>query len=326
LAWDANTESNLAGYRVYRADHQGTYSSQPLNGSTLVTSTSWTDSTVETNRSYYYVVRAVSIEAGESDNSNEIVVTVNAAGTTGSDLVAHNALFSVTPPVALTQSGRVYAETQGPVNTAVTINNPNTATVILDFYVTDTNGTELYSNRTSIPVDGQISALLSEVPFAPPPGISLSSARTFTAVTSGPVTMTAVRGFTNERSEFLMTPLAVAQLSSGAGSSIMLPYDVSGDVWEAEVQLVNPSNSVLSGVMALVSAADPSNSISNLPYQIAPRAATSLRVPLTGSQTHSGWFRITPFNGTPTPAGFLILSLHVNGITVSETGISSVSF
>jgi hypothetical protein len=322
LAWDANMESNVAGYRVYRSDQAGAYTSQPLNGWTLWTSTSWTDSTVETSRTYYYVVRAVDFDAAESDNSNEIAITVGGSATAASDLIAHSTSFSNIPTVPLTQSGRVYAEIQGPVNTAITIDNPSTDAVALDFYFADASGTELYSNRKFIPGNGRVSAFLSEPPFAPPPWISLSNARTLTFLASTPVAVTAVRGFTNERSEFLISPLPVAELNAGAGFPIVLPYNVNGDEWVAEVQLVNPSNAFLSGAVTFIPAAGPT---SDLIYQIAPRSAASLRVPLTGSQPHAGWIRVTPFNGTPTPSGFLILSLHEGGITVSETGIQAVN-
>ena len=46
LAWDPSTSSGVAGYRVYRSEQMGVYTSSPLNGSTPVTTTSWTDSSV----------------------------------------------------------------------------------------------------------------------------------------------------------------------------------------------------------------------------------------------------------------------------------------
>jgi len=39
LAWDPTIASDLAGYRVYRSEQKGVYTSPPINGSTLVTTT-----------------------------------------------------------------------------------------------------------------------------------------------------------------------------------------------------------------------------------------------------------------------------------------------
>src|SRR5689334_20234679 len=86
LAWDSNAESTLAGYRVYRSEESGVFSSKPINGSTLVTSTSWTDSTVKNNRTYYYIVRAVDKSAVESTNSNQVTVTVRANQISAADM------------------------------------------------------------------------------------------------------------------------------------------------------------------------------------------------------------------------------------------------
>jgi hypothetical protein len=182
VAWDPNTESNLAGYRIYRTEQSGTYSGQPLNGSTLITTTSWTDSTVKKNRTYYYVVRAVNTSALESNNSNEVRATITAGRISladgaplASDLIEDAASFSEVAE-SFIETGRVYSEIQGPVNTAITIDNPNTEPVTLDFYFTDDNGIEVYSSRTSVPAHSQLSGFLSDAPFAPPHEISLSTA------------------------------------------------------------------------------------------------------------------------------------------------------
>lgn len=73
LHWDRNTESNLLGYNVYRA--------QSLSGPfTKVTTTSLTlqsfaDVGVSNGQSYYYFVRAVNTNQGESPNSDTVSAT-----------------------------------------------------------------------------------------------------------------------------------------------------------------------------------------------------------------------------------------------------------
>jgi len=61
LSWVASTSSNLKGYNVYR----GTVSGGPYTkvNSTVVTTLTYSDSSVQAGQTYYYVVTAV-------DNSN----------------------------------------------------------------------------------------------------------------------------------------------------------------------------------------------------------------------------------------------------------------
>src|SRR5262249_23310665 len=104
MAWDPNTDSNLAGYNVYRSTQSGAYTSAPLNGSTLVTVTSFTDSTVQSGQTYYYVIRAVSTSGLESGNSNEIQfpAPVNQPPT-----VSAGANQTISLPASATLSGSV---------------------------------------------------------------------------------------------------------------------------------------------------------------------------------------------------------------------------
>jgi fibronectin type 3 domain-containing protein len=75
MAWDPNTQSYLAGYNLYRSMQSGVFTSAPLNGTSLLTVTSFTDSTVQNGNTYYYAVRAVSTSGVESPNSNVLQVT-----------------------------------------------------------------------------------------------------------------------------------------------------------------------------------------------------------------------------------------------------------
>lgn len=74
LTWQANNESDLAGYRLYRSltlpvDTNG----PPIHSQPLLISTTYTDPTVEVDKRYYYVVVAVDGNQNSSAPSEMVV-------------------------------------------------------------------------------------------------------------------------------------------------------------------------------------------------------------------------------------------------------------
>src|SRR5262249_58131319 len=74
LTWTASTSSNVVGYNIYR----GNVSGGPYNkiNAALNPSTNYTDSTVVSGQTYYYVVTAVDTSANESSYSNEVQAVI----------------------------------------------------------------------------------------------------------------------------------------------------------------------------------------------------------------------------------------------------------
>jgi subtilisin family serine protease len=84
LDWADNTESDLAGYNVYRSTtSEGPYTK--INGSTVVSSSSYVDTGLSNGTTYYYVVRAVDTSTNESGNSNQASATPQGSGGGGGD-------------------------------------------------------------------------------------------------------------------------------------------------------------------------------------------------------------------------------------------------
>jgi len=79
LSWTAGADSDLAGYRVYRSTTSGSGYAL-ISGSSLVTTTTYTDSTVIAGTRYYYVVTAVDTCGNPSTYSNEANAVASAAG------------------------------------------------------------------------------------------------------------------------------------------------------------------------------------------------------------------------------------------------------
>jgi hypothetical protein len=75
LNWNANAESDLAGYNVYRSTTSG--GGYTLQNSSLLNSPEFTDNSVTNFTVYYYVVTAVDIDTLESVYSDEIEAIPN---------------------------------------------------------------------------------------------------------------------------------------------------------------------------------------------------------------------------------------------------------
>jgi hypothetical protein len=73
LAWNASAPA-VAGYNIYRAGQSGGPYTR-LN-SAVQTTTIYTDSSVQSGATYFYVVRAIDSQGKESGNSNEVVALI----------------------------------------------------------------------------------------------------------------------------------------------------------------------------------------------------------------------------------------------------------
>lgn len=111
------------------------------------------------------------------------------------------------PASPAVRSGRIYAEVNGPVTTGIAIANPNNQPVTIAFYRVKA------SPRFPL---AQVAKFLDQPPFNAP----AASSGTFTFSSSSPVAVIALRGFTNERGEFLITTLPVADLTNPATGTI----------------------------------------------------------------------------------------------------------
>jgi exo-poly-alpha-galacturonosidase len=94
LDWNNNTESDLAGYYIYRSTTSG--SGYAKLNSSLLSDSNYIDHSVTNGTPYYYVVTAVDTSANESNNSSEVSATPQLVNTppaapTGLSATAGNA-------------------------------------------------------------------------------------------------------------------------------------------------------------------------------------------------------------------------------------------
>lgn len=77
LAWDANSESNISGYNIYRSTSSFDNASEvdPVNNGQQVSGEAYTDTEVENGTTYYYRITAVNTSDTESEVSSELEIT-----------------------------------------------------------------------------------------------------------------------------------------------------------------------------------------------------------------------------------------------------------
>ncbi len=230
------------------------------------------------------------------------------------------------------QEGRIFAEVDGSVRTGIAIANPNNATVTIFFVFTDVNGIDFGNSSFTLGPFEQTARFLDEEPFNG--GSTLLG--TFTFVSNLPVSVIALRGFTNQRSEFLMTTLPVAPLTATAGDTVYFPHFADGDGWTTQVILVNPTSAPIDGRVQFfetgndTAAAQPWSLTladarvgSVFTYSIPAQSSIRLRTANPAGSTAVGSVRVVADPGSSAPSGVTVFSFERDGITVSEAGVPS---
>ncbi|HYR89037.1 MAG TPA: lamin tail domain-containing protein [Terriglobia bacterium] len=232
------------------------------------------------------------------------------------------------PVSRLVTGGLIYVEISGAANTGIAIANPNNEDVTIDYTVTDSNNVQSYITGSAI-ISGnsQVARFLTELPFAIRPVVG-----TLTFRASVPIAVTALRGFTNERGEFLVSTLPVVDLTVPAATTpSYLPNFAVGGGWRTELVLVNTSDIAISGSIAFFDQAGNSTSVpvgttttSSVDYLVAARRTLKFLLPNTGSTIQTGTVRVTPLAGDRTPVPLGIFSYNLGGVRVSEATLAAL--
>jgi hypothetical protein len=252
---------------------------------------------------------------------------------TNGALISETAVPGTTPILA----GRIYAEVGGSVNTGLAIANPNNQPATISFFFTDFSGMDFGQGSMTLAANSQIAQFLNQPPF----NASVGLRGTFTFQSSVPIAAIVLRGFTNERSEFLMTTLPVADLNGALQNQpILFPQYADGGGWTTQIILVNPTEFTMNGTMKFsgqISSASTSDASGTsvqgvFNYSIPPHTSRRFQSGGAGDAPNSGSIQVTPTNnsGVPpdvsiTPSGVAIFSYKKSNITITEAGVPPVN-
>jgi len=245
--------------------------------------------------------------------------------------VAWSAAFTSVSASEPKLKGRIPVEIAGTVNTGFAVANPNDSPATISFFFTDSNGTDFGSGNLTLAPHAQLSRFLDQSPFnAPHP-----TGGTFTFSANVPVSTVALRALTNERSEFLMTTLPVADPDQSSAGTTFFPQFADGSGWRTQFFLINPSDEAITGTLRFLeqggagAIAQPMSvtinnaSRTSLAYSIPPRSSRLFSTAGTGSGIRVGTAQATPNMSSVAPVGVAVFSFKQNGVTVSEAGVKS---
>ena len=233
------------------------------------------------------------------------------------------------PASPLIESGRIYAEVAGAVNTGLAIANPNSGPATVTFNFTDSTGTDFGSGTTTIAAGGQIAKFLNQDPFNSGDNVN----GTFTFTSDVPISVVALRGMSNERGDFLITTLPVAALATTSTATGFFPHFADGGGWTTQVILVNPTDGTLTGnVQFFTQGSDTASgtaatvtvdgvAASSFAYSIPGRSSRRFLTSGSPTATTSGSARIVPDGGSTTPSGLGVFSFKPGQFTVAEAGV-----
>jgi hypothetical protein len=205
--------------------------------------------------------------------------------------------------------------------------NPNNEPAAISFYFTGPNG-NLGGGSTVIAANTQIAAFLNQPPF----NVGSSFVGTFTFTSSMPVGVVALRGFNNERGEFLMSTLPVTDLSTAASNqTIVFPHFADGGGWRTEIALVNPTDAPLIGELRFIDeSGNPATlsiagqTASTFAYVIPPNGSQKLTTAGLPASAQTGSVRAVPAANNAAPTGLIVFSFRRNGVRISEGGVLAV--
>lgn len=234
------------------------------------------------------------------------------------------------PASPLVTSGLIYVEISGSATTGLAIANHNTDNITFTFLITDNNNTQnTFSGSFTLAANTQMAKFLTEWPFN---SLGITGTMSFTA--SEPVAVTTLRGFTNERGDFLVGTLPVLDPTVPASTvPAYLPHFAVGGGWRTELILLNTQDSPVSGTVSFTDSSGNSiavpvgtvtSGLNSFTYTVPQSRTQKFILSSSSSNLQTGVVRVTPNSGDHTPIPLAVFAYIPNGIRVSDAVVMGI--
>ncbi len=266
-------------------------------------------------------------------------VTVSEAGVPSSPPTTSARIFIDYRSAVSAIPGRAAAGTID-VNTGLAVVNCGSATANITFTLRDTNGVLLSTGHGTIQAGAHFAAFIDGLQnLAPDFNLPARFATTtqfgsLDIVSDQPLSIVALRGTANQRSEFLITTTPVADLTqSSAVTPVYFPQFVDGGGYVTALVLLNTSAQTETGTLQtfgdkgaqmVVNQAGGSSG-SSFRYSIPPGGVYRFQSDGSPTNTAAGWAQLIPDAGSSSPVGAGIFSYNPADVLVTESGVPAAA-
>jgi hypothetical protein len=147
------------------------------------------------------------------------------------------------------------------------------------------------------------------------------------------VAVIALRGFINERGDFLTSTLPVIDTTLPPNNgTVVVPHFADGQGWTTQIFLINPTDNPMAGTVLFTDKNGLATNVtiggqtgSSFNYSVPKRTSQKLATSGANAITATGAIRIVPGGGGAGPTPLVVFSYRPAGITESEAGVPVTS-
>ena len=222
------------------------------------------------------------------------------------------------------------------INTGIAIVNNGAATANVTYVLRAFDGGILAAGHGTIAAGGHFAKFVDQLKEVAPDfdlPSDFKSAVQFGSLeisSDQPLSVLGLRGTINQRNEFIMTTIPVADLGKSIPDDpIYFPQLADGGGYTTSLLLLNTANRVERGTLQILDNHGTPMTVnqvggsagSSFRYSIPPGGAFQFQTDGLSADTKAGWARLIPDAFSPAPVGSGVFSYSSGSVLVSESGV-----